>query len=481
VDQGSTERRGPAQKPNVLFIATDQHRADTLGCYGNEIVKTPNLDRLAESGVRYENCIVQGPVCTPSRSCWLTGQYVRNHGVWANGVPLADGPALLPRLLRQLGYGTYMIGKLHVTPIASSVQPQDGDFGFDRIHLTEGNLPGGYNHWLRTQAPKDAIHRWRRGFPPERPGDVYEPEEGPPEELHQTKWVADRAIEAMERCVQHRPAFLHISFPDPHHPFEAPGRFASMYPPVDMPDPVPPPGNWGALPPHFQRYWSGKHPLLRGRQNLCEFERPLWQKIKAHYYAMVTFVDEQIGRILESAKQLEGPTVIIFSSDHGELLGDHGLLFKGLYHYDCLLKVPLIIAADTVETRGSVVKEIVQEIDIMPTILALCGGGVPFECQGRILPGIEGTAGGYEFALSEQAAPWYTPQLRVTTLRSDEWKMNAFNDTSFGELYNLREDPFENTNLWDDKGYTKLKAELAGELIKLLMETTMGGRRTFRA
>lgn len=469
------------QPPNVLLITTDQQRAEALGCYGNPAVYTPHLDSLAERGLRFENCICQAPVCTPSRSCWITGQYISTHGVWANGVPLQDSPMLMPRLLQQAGYGTAMIGKLHVTPCMAPSQPQDGDYGFDLIRLTEGEQPGGYRHWLRQTAPGE-YDKLRHSFPPQRPGDVYEPDEVLPEELHPTRWVGDQALDAWQRRVQHKPFFMHVSFPDPHHPFQVPKRFAEQVSQDALPERIPPPEDWDSLPVHFGRYYHGQDPLIP--QRLCDFDEDLWRRIRTYYYGMVNFIDEEIGRILQAVAASGEETLVIFTSDHGELLGDHGLLYKGLFHYDTLLRVPLIVAGEGVEHRAQVVGTPVQEIDLMPTALATCGVTVPYGCQGQILPGVGRpvTDAPYDFTLSEQRGPWYTPELRAVTLRSNEWKLTLYSPDQKGELYHLAEDPQERQNLWEDSDYREIRNELTRQLARRLMDSASpGGRRTFRA
>lgn len=347
--------------------------------------------------------------------------------MWANGVPLEDRPTLLPRLLRQAGYGTAMVGKLHLTPAMASSQPGDGSFGFDLVRLTEGDQTGGYRNGLRETAPNLA-DRLHRDFPPKRLCDLYEPGETLPEELDSTRWVGDQAIAAWRRRVQHKPTFMHVSFPEPHHPFAVPERFAAMVPREKIPARVSAPVDWSGLPPHFELLHRGRHPLIA--QPLCDVTEDEWLRVRTNYYGMINFIDEQIGRILDVIEDDDRLTLILFTSDHGELLGDHGLLYKGLFHYDALLRVPLIAAGAGVAHRDAVVSNSVQQIDIMSSVLSIAGVGVPPECQGRMLPGLGSSldAAPYRFTLTKQRGPWFTPERRVVTLRSSDWKLSVYND-----------------------------------------------------
>ena len=468
--------------PDILLITTDQHRADCLGCAGNPAAVTPNLDRLAARGIRYANAVCQAPVCTPNRACWLTGQYLDTHGVWANGVSLPDSPDLLPRMLQSAGYQTAMIGKLHVTPLMSPNQPADGDFGFDRVRLTEGDQPGGYRHWLVRHAPREA-DKLHHHFPPRRLGDVYEPHECLPEELHSTRWVGEQARAAWRQRVQLRPMFMHVSFPDPHHPFEAPQRWVDAICERDIPSRVEPPEDWSALPTHFGEYYAGRDPL--GPQKLSEIDEGTTQRTRRYYLASIAFIDAEIGRLMEDLEPSDRPRLVIFTSDHGELLGDHGLWYKGLYHYDALLKTPLIVCGHGAGGAATVVEAPVEAIDLAPTILAICRLNPPREFQGTVLPGLAGRSAQNqprEFTLTQQRAPWYTPEMRAATIRSLHRKLTLYEPTGDGELYDLESDPEETVNLWEDPRYASERDMLLQRMVERMMSAAgPGHRRTYRA
>ncbi len=469
--------------PHILFITTDQHRATALGCAGLSAVPTPNIDRLAHQGIRYVNAIAQAPVCTPARACWITGQYIRSHGVWANGVPLPDSPDLLPRLMRQAGYGTAMIGKLHVTPSMAANQPEDGAFGYERIRLTEGRSPKGFADWLEHHAP-DQVHKYRHSFPPSREGDMYAPAECLPEKLHPSRWVANEAIAAWRQRVQHRPLFMHVSFPDPHHPFEAPQKFVDQVKQENLPARLPIPENWADLPGFFEEHHLGENPLFQGGQKLSALSEDQWRQIQTNYYAMIAFIDQEIGRLVEVVEASGEPFLIVFTADHGELLGDHGLLYKGLFHYDSLIKVPLIVSGSGLTHRGQIVTTPVEQIDLMPTILERCSLTVPRTCQGESLPGISRpiTDVPREFTLTEEHAPWYTPERRCVTLRSTSWKLCVVNNENIGLLFDLGNDPDEQSNLWHDPAHAEVKQHLLLRLSQRLIDTAPpGGARTYRA
>ena len=381
------------QKPNILWICTDQQRYDTLGCYGNKYVKTPNLDKLAASGVRFTNAYVQNPVCMPSRASFLTGRYPRECGVRYNGqnMPANMAKYLAPRILKEnAGYLCGLAGKLHmaisnpITGIATEPRLNDG-----YEYFAWSGEPGyrwplhEYSLWLKSKGKEYTK------TPVEGCGYVYT---GMPEELHQTTWCAERAIEFMDTANKFgRPWLFSLNCFDPHHPFDPPAEYLNRY--LDKLDELP-------LPNYIEGEIESKSQMVRrnhrgayGKKgsfaydDMSERDHRL---IKAAYYAMCDLIDSQVGRMVEylrSSGQLDN-TIIIFHSDHGESLGDHGVYLKGAYFYEECVKVPLIMHCPALFKAGTVSSALVELVDIAPTLFELCGLPESKAVHGRSLTGI---------------------------------------------------------------------------------------------
>ncbi|MFW5745760.1 MAG: sulfatase, partial [Spirochaetota bacterium] len=321
-------------KPNVLFITCDQLRADALGCYGNEICRTPNIDRIAAAGARFTDCHTAYPVCAPNRATLATGRFPSVHGVATNGIPLADDETTVMEVARRAGYRTYGAGKMHFGPqwrfppdggvlndpshdLAVNPQPSNEDLpwhGFERVAITEDNRVGpygdylaehGYDVWADPHSFTYPQHITKRS--------VY------PEEHHQTTWVADRSIEFLRDHPADEPFFLWTSFVDPHHPFTPPAPYDTMYDPARMPLPARDEGEVPLWPDAYRsKHFAteGSHEAI-GMHELADSE---WQRITAFYYGMVTLIDTQIGRIMDAVRSMgqEEETIVVFTADHGE-------------------------------------------------------------------------------------------------------------------------------------------------------------------
>jgi arylsulfatase len=471
-------------RPNVVLVYTDQQRYDTLGANGNEVIRTPNLDRLAGEGVSLDNVFVASPNCMPSRAAFATGRYPRINGVRWNGIKLPTSERTFMQVLQENGYRTALWGKLHLWPHQTRTET-DPTFGFGIANVAENlraHAASAYRAWLPRVFPASAGNGRRTTYSDEL--QVWVPEA--PAEASFSTWAANDAIGFLESSPP-EPFFLTVSFVDPHHPFAPPEPYASMYDPADVPLPRFTAGELDDKPPHFldghvgrvdpvlglAAGREGENDLPVGRVDLRQVDDRLWGRLVGHYYGMISLIDAQVGRLLASLREtgLDGRTIVIFTSDHGELLGDHGLLFKGPHHYDSLLKVPTIVRVPGEREPGRRHGGLVEQIDLTSTILELCDVEPPPSMQGRSLVDALWGAGGTEresVLVERKDLYWF---LDMKTLRTRDWKLTHYASKDFGELIDVRNDPDELVNLWDDPGCRAVKEELLAHLLERLSDS----------
>jgi arylsulfatase len=459
--------------PNVLLITTDQHRFDALGCMGNREVQTPNIDRLAAQGVLFERCYVTNPVCMPSRASFMTGQFPDAHGVRRNGVPVPDVPYGLARALSDQGLRTGMFGKTHFASLRRDYAPdyqfpdwrRGADyFGFGERAITHdlkdylADVPtptradpaqparerafvrDDYLDWIQEHHPDAYRLAVREGLPEgQRP---LAPElwtsELPPE-LHQSTWIADRTMAFIDQPGS-TPFFAWCSFVDPHHPFNAPRPYRERYDPAAFSPPLWAEGELERRSPYHQdRHRRGSAPFTEH-----------WREYRAQYYAMLTLIDDQVGRLLQhlADRGLAENTLVIFTADHGEMLGDHGLARKGLFHYEPLIRVPLLLRRPGQCAAGSRQPGIVQTVDITATILAAAGIAPALPYQGvSLLPWCRGerTDAPRDCALVTNGGegPHYDPWPELRTLVTERWKLQYYVGEDHMEIDDLSADPDE--------------------------------------
>ena len=464
--------------PNVLLICTDQQRWDALGAAGNPHIRTPNLDRLAAEGVLFENCYVQNPVCSPSRASLMTGRYVPNHGLHANGVDLDPDTVLFSRRLADSGYDCGLVGKLHLGACQGGRLEPRVDDGFRVFRWAHDPYPG---------SSENAYHRWLQSghrdlFDAVRRGDADAPTwDTMPTEAHYSRWIGTETIDFLTSSRDpDKPFFFVANFFDPHHGFGAPPEYVDHYDPSELPRPVTTEGELGSKPPIFEE--ASKRSYAGHARGFVEYTEGELQEVRAAYYAMVTLVDDEVGRILDAleAQGLAEDTIVVFTSDHGEMLGDHQLMLKGPFMYDCAVRVPLIVRWPGHMSPGRR-SELVQWVDLAPTFLEAAGVPAPSTFQGSsLLPLLSGDADGWrDWALCQyrDSGHSYDPPVHVTMLRHDRWKLvvhhglPASTRERTGELYDLVEDPQELVNLWSDTGHTSAKVELQELLLDVLVAT----------
>ena len=440
-------------RPNILWYCTDQQRFDTIKALGNEHVRTPNIDALVGEGVAFTHAYCQSPICTPSRASIMTGMYPsRVHNTRNGNDTFPDSPPLISKMIAEAGYDCSLIGKFHLTSGG---------------HRPEPRLDDGLNDWWHSHAPRDD---WPEGthdyadWVRAKGGDLNalrESKDRVPAELHQTTWASERAIEFISR-ERDQPWLLNVNIYDPHPPFIPPKSYADEFKAEDMPG------------PYFQDSdleHQAKFANVDFQDEIRTPEEHDAKDAQAKYYAMIALIDDQFARVLECLDQTgqRDNTVIIFTSDHGETLGDHGLMFKGCRFYEGLVRVPLIFSWPGQFQQNLQCDGLVELLDMSATILELCGVEVPDYFQGNsLLPVLCGEECGDKLRDTvrceyfEALDPFFTggPGSYATMYRDEQYKLTVYHDQQLGELYDLKADPWEFNDLWDDPDFANVRNEL---------------------
>ena len=454
-------------RPNILWYCTDQQRFDTIGALGNPHVSTPALDGLVQEGVAFTRAYCQSPICTPSRSSFMTGMYPgRIHNCRNGNGSFVNPPPLISKLLADSGYDCGLAGKFHLQSAGKRTEPRMDD---------------GYRFWRFSHAPRDD---WPEGhdyadWVRERGGDLDAlrfSEDRVPPELHQTTWVTECALEFINQPRDPgMPWMLTLNPYSPHEPLIPPRDYADQFDPTDMPG------------PHFRDSDLAQQEELRDVFFQSESRHPDafdGKKQQALYYAMIRQVDDQFARILRELERTgqRDDTVIIFTSDHGECLGDHGLLWKGCRFYEGLVRVPLIFSHPGRMRSDLRSEALVELIDMSATMLDLAGVEQPEDFQGRsLLPILKGEADpGFHrsFVRSEYYDAVSAEPLSYATMYRDErYKLVMYHTHDKGELYDLENDPWEFENLWHDADYKEVKHRLVEAAFNatMLQDIDLGG------
>jgi arylsulfatase A-like enzyme len=519
-------------RPNFVLFITDQHRADYLSCYGHPVLKTPHIDSIAARGVSFDRFYVATPVCMPNRATLMTGRMPSVHGVRSNGMPLPLQSNTFVDALRAGGYSTALVGKSHLQnftgfgPVlkrpppragdcvlddefAEAVKPRAGDgpydqelpsrwsagrdfamalpfYGFEHVDLCtdHGHRVGGHYYvWLKARRPDaDALRDPKNQLP----HDYVCPQAirtAVPEELYSTRYIAEKACEWLDgrnKAGGDQPFFLMVSFPDPHHPFTPPGRYWSMYLPDDMT--LPPSFDHGNRAPARSVAWALAQREKGGAdlagQAAFAVDAREAREAMALSCGMIAMIDDCIGTVLArlAASGLADDTIVIFTTDHGDYLGDHRLLLKGPAHYDGITHVPFIWAepGQRPARRSGVLS---GTLDIAPTILD----------RARIAPynGIQGESllpaiGGEDTAIArdclvieddqQRATLGFAAPPRLRSLVTARYRMTIAHGDPYGELYDRQTDPHEMDNLFDNAAHRALRAELMEKLAYREME-----------
>ncbi len=490
------------ETPNILLITSDQQHYDTLGVT-NPRIRTPALDRLAREGTRFDRAYCPNPTCTPTRASIITGMYPSQHGAWSLGTKLFEDVPVVGDVLAAAGYDTVLIGKAHFQPLASEpgmesleCQPlmRDLDFwrgwhgpwyGFQHVevarnHACESHAGQHYAIWMEANGLSnwlDYFDKW-----PHDPGEIRRRHARGtwdlPEQFHYSVWTAERTIAHLEKSVAaDRPFFLWASFQDPHPPYLVSEPWASMYDPEEMVPGRAAPEEHAKNPRHFRLtqernpdfsdYYEDKG--IHGFHSHLRDERELRKNI-AIYYGMISLMDREIGRILEALDRLDAAanTLVVFTTDHGHFLGQHGLVAKGAFHYEDMIKLPFLVRWPGRVPAGAVSDDLQSLVDLAPTFLSAAGLEVPGIMTGvDALPSwVEGRAV-RDHAIVENRHTFRNVHLRTYVDR--RYKITVYRRDDDGELFDLARDPGEIDNLWHDPA----AAELKGRLLHRFMQVTL--------
>jgi arylsulfatase len=438
------KRGNAAGRPNVLLLMADQFRGDCLGVEGHPVVRTPNLDRIAAQGARFRCAYASVPSCTPSRSGLLTGLSPWHHGMLGYGTCAETYQNEMPRMLAEAGYYGVGIGKMHWSP-------QRNLHGFHQTILDESGRiesPGfisDYRRWFREQAPDLDPDATGIGW-----NDYQSRAYALPEKLHPTRWTGDTAVEFLNRYDRKEPFFLKVSFARPHSPYDPPARFMNMYEDAEMPKAFV--GAWAER--HAQRGINLPKDTWRGDLGAEQVRRS-----RQGYYGAITFLDEEIGRILHT---LEGRgwlenTLIVFTADHGDMTGDHHL-WRKTYAYEASARIPLLLrwpAGLISARRGQVLKQPVELRDVLPTFLDAAGARHESDrFDGRsLLDPVRGRTGGWRSYIDLEHDVCYSRENHWNALTDGKIKYVFHALHGEQQLFDLEKDPGEVRDLASDSGH----------------------------
>ncbi len=483
-------------KTNILLITSDQQHWHTLGLL-NPKLKTPNLDRLAKQGTVFQRAYCPNPTCSPTRASIITGKYPSQHGCWSLGTKLSENEHTIGEDFMAAGYKTALIGKAHFQPLkGTDTYPsleaypllQDLDFwrqfdepfyGFAHVelarnHTDEAHVGQHYALWLEEKG----CHNWRDYFrSPTGHNDTQKRKWLIPETYHYGTWIAERTMDLLETYSQNEENFfLWASFFDPHPDYLVPEPWDTMYNPATLTIPALTPGEHEHNPPHFQLtqhldpdYSAWKEPggnAMHGFHSHIHDREELAKDI-ATYYGMISLMDKQIGQILDKLDELglTENTLVVFASDHGHFYGQHGLIAKGPFHYEDMVRVPMMVRLPNQIPAGQHSQSLQSLVDFAPTVLNIAGLNIPHTMTGI-----------------DQTDVWFGKQetirnhviienhhqpttIHLKTYVNERYKLTVYYNRPYGELFDLQADPQEINNLWHQPDHAELKAHLVMQLL----------------
>lgn len=480
------EQAGQTQhRPNIILIMTDQQRHDTIGALGAPWMRTPALDKLAAEGVAFTNCHTTSPVCVAARASLFTGMYPHAGGVFTNFQPWQ--PSWVS-WLADVGYHCVNIGKMHINPY-------DAKGGFHQRFFVENK-----DRPLFLEEHPRAFHdEWDKALHArklEKPSRYTRYRQDPnayrralgafewqlDEDMHSDMFVGDNAIWWLKERKATSPLFLQIGFPGPHPPYDPVPRYLDLYRQVNIPVPKPTEEELAAQP-------SSQREL---RRNMIEhnYDSVAWQerpsaddllRVRRHYAANVTMIDEKVGQILETldARGYLDNAILIFTSDHGDALGDHGHIQKWTM-YDCSLRVPLLVWSKSLAFKPQRTGTLVQLMDLAPTILEAAGIDVPKSFEAKSLwPVLDGRSPQVRSEVWAELARDHiqTGAEYIVMHRDERWKVVYYVAEQEGELYDLAEDPGELHNLWSSPQQARRREERVRYLLEWSVRSAIASRQ----
>ncbi len=464
--QPGPAKAGPAKMPNILWICTDQQRYDTISALGNPHIRTPNMDKLVETGMAFTHAHCQSTICTPSRGSFLTGRYPRPIRSCRNGNDRWDNAApLITKTLADAGYDCGLAGKLHLSAAYGRIEkrPDDGYRVFHWSHHPTDSWPRGhaYEDWLNSKSTGHTELKKKYGYVPAK--------------YHQTTWCTDRAIDFI-REERNGPWLFSLNCFDPHPPLDPPRKYLDRFDIDSLPEPPFAPSDLEQQERLKDVFFQSGCEHYKGREG---------KMLLAKYWAMIELIDDNIGRLIETLEQTgqRENTLIILTSDHGNMVGHHGLFAKGCRFYEGLVRVPLIFSMPGLVKQNIRNDALVGLVDIAPTLLELAGLPADKGMHGKSLVGqLTQAENAQEFrdyvystytnalAHAEKDAKSYG-----TMIRTRRYKLVNYHGHGTGELFDMEKDPGEFNNLWDDPGYQKIKMDLMIKSYDVTVRTTNPG------
>jgi arylsulfatase len=456
--------------PNILWICADQQRYDTIEGLNNAHIRTPNLRKLMDQSVTFTNAYVQNTVCSPSRASFLSGRYPHTTGLRANGQRIRENERLVTRILADSGYECGLSGKLHLSPCGGGRSEDRIDDGYHVMwwsHDLSDQWPGKnmWRVWLEQQgvkwpAPPRGAEAWGVPIDPK---------------YTQTAWCSDMAIQFMRQQRDFRPWLMSVNIFQPHHPFWPTKDYLDRYDPGKLPSPAYRQGELDSKP----KYQTVDHHAAYAGTGIS-FEKTddaIHRQVTAAYYAMIEQVDTEVGRMMKTLEQTgqADNTIVIYMSDHGEMLGDHGIYLKGPHFYDCAIRVPLIVRWPGQYKAGLRSDALVEMVDLAPTLLEATGIPIAPGMQGRPLTRLlKGEATEHRDSIYSEhfdSSFLYSPPPMVACTRTKTHKLNYYYGLDAGELYDLRQDPGEFDNLWSNPNARGVRDEMTMKLLARMVET----------
>jgi arylsulfatase A-like enzyme len=435
---------------------TDQQRFDAVG-YVNPVVRTPNIDALAGESIVFTRAYTTNPSCVPARAALFTGKYPSRCGAPTYITYLPDDEVTFQQRLRDAGYRTAAVGKLHFGE--TNIERGYEDVCLVDSHGPKPNGDDDYQQFLRAEGQTEndliepagrLLHHWKGNL-------RYYPDE----------FVGEKAKHWLtESRPTDKPWYLHVSFPGPHSPFDGTGLpEAALYDEASLPLPETTPEDLDGKPPHFLEHWRRIAESAGGSAFLSDEEI---RRARLGYYANVSYIDRKIGEILEALRATGeyDNTLIILTTDHGEFMGEYGTLYKGQFLSEALMHVPFLIKPPVANFEGRCEDAFASTVDIPATCMAAAGEAVPADMDGTDLAPLWLSPEN-----AERRADIYMEAQGLRGIRDERYKLVHYLDRDYGELYDLIDDPWERRNLWDDASLAEVKARLIGRILDHLLQT----------